>query len=110
MSQALPTGNIGLGGFMASGQSEVGRHLADRIGRKLVDGDTVVESDGISIPEIVAGEGEKGFRRRERKAVEKAARARGAVIATGGGAVLDDANVAALKRTGVVVYLQTGVE
>jgi len=112
MSQATPLdrGNIVLVGFMGSGKSEVGRQLAERTGRTLVDVDSVVESEGTPISEIFAAEGEVGFRRRERRVVEKVSRSRGAVIATGGGSVLDASNVKALKRSGVLVYLDTSVD
>lgn len=106
---AAPT-NIVLVGFMGSGKSEVGRRLADRTARTFIDTDDEVEADGVSIPEIFASEGERGFRERERQVVGRAARSRGAVIATGGGAVLDPANVKALKRNGVLVYLKAGAE
>lgn len=97
-------------GFMGSGKTEVGRRLAAKTKRKLVDVDSVLESEGTSIAEIFAAEGERGFRRREKRIIERVSRAHNAVIATGGGAVLDPDNVRALKRSGVVVYLKTGVE
>lgn len=102
--------NIVLVGFMGSGKSEVGRRLAERTKRKLIDVDSVVEAEGMSIRDIFAAEGERGFRRRERRCIESVSRARNAVIATGGGAVLDAANIKALKRGGVIVYLKTGVD
>ena len=105
----MPTvGNIVLVGFMGSGKTEIGRQLADRTGRAFIDTDDIVESEGSTIADIFAAEGERGFRARERRAVEQAARARRAVIATGGGAVLDPANIKALRRSGVVVYLKIG--
>lgn len=103
-------GNIVLVGFMGAGKSEVGRHLAERTGRSYIDTDELVEAEGTKIADIFASEGERGFRERERRAVQRAARARRAVIATGGGAVLDPANVKALRRTGVVVYLRVGTD
>ncbi len=109
-SGSVPTSNIVLVGFMGTGKSEVGRRLAERTKRKLIDVDSVVESEGTSIAEIFAAEGERGFRRRERSTIERVSRASNAVIATGGGAVLDSANVRNLKRSGVVVYLKTGVD
>jgi 3-dehydroquinate synthase/shikimate kinase/3-dehydroquinate synthase len=107
---ALPPGNIVLVGFMGSGKSEVGRVLAERTGRRLIDTDDVVVDDGVTIDDIFASEGEAGFRRREKKAVEKISRASSAVISTGGGTILDPANVKALKRSGVLVYLQTSAD
>ncbi len=99
--------NIVLVGFMASGKTVVGRALAKRTGRKLIDTDDVVVPGESSFAEIFAKEGEAGFRRREKAAIVKVARERGAVISTGGGAILDPDNVKALKRSGVVVYLRT---
>jgi 3-dehydroquinate synthase len=107
-SLTVPLSNIVLVGFMGSGKTEIGRRLAERTGRVFVDTDDIVESEGTTIADIFAAEGERGFRARERRAVQQAARARRAVIATGGGAVLDDANVKALRRSGVVVYLKVG--
>lgn len=102
--------NIVLVGFMGSGKSVVGRRLAEQTKRKLIDVDRVVEEEGTPITEIFAAEGERGFRRREKRAIEHVSRSRNAVIATGGGAVLDTANIRALKRSGIVVYLKAGVE
>lgn len=107
---SAPTSNIVLVGFMGSGKSEVGRRLADRTKRKLIDVDSVLESEGASIADIFAAEGERGFRRRERSAIERVSRTSNAVIATGGGAVLDPKNVRSLKRSGIVVYLKTGAD
>lgn len=109
-SEVVSDNNIVLVGFMGSGKSEVGRRLAERTRRKLIDVDSVLESEGATIADIFAAEGERGFRRRERRTIERVSRARNAVIATGGGAVLDPANVRSLKKGGVVVYLKTGIE
>lgn len=103
---ALP-GNIVLIGFMGSGKSAIGRAVARSTGRPFLDTDEMVEAQGLSIHDIFASEGEKGFRRREKIAIEKAARAKGTVIATGGGAVLAPENVKALKKSGVLVYLRS---
>jgi 3-dehydroquinate synthase len=103
----LPAGSIVLVGFMGSGKSEVGRVLAQRTARKLIDVDDLVTAGGSSINEIFATEGEAGFRRREKREIARVSREREAIIATGGGSVLDPANVKALKRAGVLVYLQS---
>ncbi len=102
--------NIVLVGFMGSGKTEVGRRLAAATGRRFIDTDQIVVGNGSPIDEIFEKEGLKGFRRRERAVVRDAARSRGAVIATGGGAVLDPANVTDLKRSGVLVYLKTSAD
>lgn len=114
MARATPAGdaerqNIVLIGFMGAGKTVVGKALAERTGREHVDVDTLA-TEGSSIEEIFAAEGEQGFRRKEHTAIERAARLPNVVISAGGGAVLDPANVKALRRSGVVVYLEAGVD
>ena len=96
-------------GMMGSGKSVVGRVLAARTDRGFFDTDQMVEARaGRSIGEIFADEGERGFRSRESDAIAAAAASGDAVIATGGGAVLLPANVAAMRASGPVVWLQAG--
>ncbi len=93
-------------GFMGTGKSEVGRRLAQRLGRSFVDTDQLVEERaGKRVATIFADDGEPAFRKLERDAVADAAARGGAVIALGGGAVLDAENVRCLREAGVLVYL-----
>jgi shikimate kinase len=99
-------GVIVLTGFMGTGKSEVGRRLARRLGRAFVDTDAMVEARaGKPVAAIFTDEGEPAFRRLERDAVADAAASGEAVVAVGGGAVLDPANVAALRAAGVMICL-----
>ncbi len=101
----LPT--IALIGPMGVGKTEVGRLLAKRLGVPLIDTDQlIVERDGRSVSEIFSEESEAGFRAKEVEAVAEAAAVPGAVIAAGGGVVLDPRNVDALRSSGQVVYLR----
>ncbi len=103
--------NIVLVGPMGSGKSHVGRLLAARLGLAFVDVDAQVEAHaGMPIPAIFAGEGEAGFRERERAALAAVLALAGQVVATGGGAVLADANRAAMRAAGRVVYLHVDPE
>jgi shikimate kinase len=96
---------------MGAGKSEVGAILAGRLSRPLVDTDELVESvAGMPIPLIFEHEGERGFRALEAGAVRHAAAVPGAVIACGGGTVLDPANVHVLRKAGTVVYLRVSPE
>jgi shikimate kinase len=104
-------GHVWLIGMMGSGKSTVGRLVADRVGRPFYDTDELIEQTGdASIPEIFAGEGESGFRERERWIVEDVASLPAGIVATGGGIILDPANVAAMRKSGTIILLAVDVE
>ena len=98
--------NIALIGFMGAGKSAVGRALAVAAKMDFIDIDTAIEEKaGISISEIFAREGEPVFRRIEAAAVSDAAGGENTVVSCGGGVVLDQANIEALRRNSVIIYL-----
>lgn len=99
--------NIVLCGMPTSGKSTVGKILSERLGCPLVDTDTLIVNEaGKPITEIFTEVGEKSFRDLESKVIATDASQRsGTVIATGGGAILKDENVNALRRNGVLVFL-----
>jgi shikimate kinase len=102
--------NIFLVGPMGSGKTAVGRHLARLFRYTFHDSDADIEAKtGVDIPFIFEKEGEAGFRSRERESIDRLTRLESIVLATGGGAVIDPANRAALAGRGVVVYLATSV-
>lgn len=103
--------NIVLIGMPSSGKTTIGKALAARTGKRFVDTDEmIVGTTGKNIPEIFAQEGEKAFREIEKKVICDIAKYDGTVIATGGGAILDEKNVLALKRNGVIVYLDRKID
>jgi shikimate kinase len=103
--------HIILTGFMATGKSEVGRRLARSLGRAFVDTDALVEADaGRTVAEIFATEGEPAFRARERAAVARACAMPPAVIAIGGGALVDPESRRTLAESGTIVCLQATPE
>lgn len=95
-------------GMMGVGKSSVGRRLAHRLRRPFVDTDKVIEERcGRTIPEIFATDGEVAFRVLESEVVaEVLADPDPAVVAFGGGAVLEPANRERARAAGVVVWLQ----
>ena len=102
--------NIFLIGPMGSGKTAVGRHLARLFHYTFHDSDADIEAKtGVDIPFIFEKEGEAGFRIRETESIDRLTRLESIVLATGGGAVIDPANRAALAERGVVVYLVTSV-
>lgn len=99
-------GSIFLVGMMGAGKSTAGRLLARRLKRAFYDSDHEVERRcGVKIPVIFDIEGEPGFRTRESAVLEELTAQRDIVLATGGGAVLLEANRRMLAGRGMVVYL-----
>lgn len=102
----MPSDNLILIGFMATGKSTIGRICADLLGYEFQDTDEqIVKHAGMSVPEIFAAEGEAGFRAREREMIARLTMSGRQVIATGGGAVLDRDNARRLCAAGSVVGL-----
>ena len=99
-------------GMMGAGKSTVGRRCAQRLQRAFVDTDEVIETiAGASVAEVFARDGEPAFRELERTAVADAcASPVPAVIAVGGGAVLDPENRRRLRAAGLVVWLCAPVD
>jgi shikimate kinase len=98
-------------GFMATGKTEVGRRLARRLGRPFVDIDGLVEAaSGKKVADIFASESEARFRELERAAVAEACLVPEAVVATGGGTLLDPENRRRLAAAGPIVCLAASPE
>jgi len=103
-------GSIFLVGMMGAGKTSVGRVLAKRLHKTFYDSDHVVENrTGVKIPLIFDIEGEAGFRVRESAVVDELTALRDIVLATGGGAVLNEKNRDRLRNRGTVVYLRASV-
>ncbi|GJG97111.1 shikimate kinase [Cupriavidus pauculus] len=99
--------NLFFVGLMGAGKTTVGRSVARRLDYPFVDSDHELEARcGVRIPVIFEHEGEAGFRDREEQIIAELTGRSGVVLATGGGAVLREANRAALKANGTVVYLR----
>ncbi len=98
--------NIILIGPMGAGKTTIGRQIARVFNFDFYDSDREIEQrTGASIPLIFELEGEEGFRKREQDIIAELTSKKKIVLATGGGAVLREANQKALKASGTVVYL-----
>jgi len=103
--------NVILVGFMAAGKSSIGRKLARILGWKYIDTDAeIVEVTGLKIPAIFKKYGEVRFRSEEKLVVKKLRGATNAVIATGGGTVMDPDNWKILQELGVIIHLFVPLE
>lgn len=98
--------NIVLTGFMGTGKTAVGRHLAAELKAKFVDVDMLIaEKAGRSIREIFDSQGEAAFRKQESAAIHEVAAQDKVVIATGGGALMNPTNRETLAKHGILVCL-----
>ena len=103
--------NIVLIGMPGCGKSSVGKALAKKTNAEFIDTDNLIEkSSGKSIPDIFACEGEEIFRNIESGEINECSKKLGAVIATGGGAILRETNRDALRQNGIIIYLRRPLE
>jgi len=98
-------------GMMGSGKTSVGSRLGRRLGRPFVDVDEhIAERTGCSVGRLWGDRGEAAFRSLESSAIDRLADRTPAVFATGGGAILDPANVDRMRGTGQVVWLDASID
>ena len=104
--------NVVLIGMPASGKSSVGKAVAETLGRSFYDSDEeIVKEAGMPIPAYFAAYGEAAFRDLESRVIARlSVQVTGAVIATGGGAVLRQENVDRLKGNGRLFWLDRSLE
>ncbi|MCL1880204.1 MAG: hypothetical protein FWF71_06295 [Actinomycetia bacterium] len=102
--------NVVLIGLAGSGKSSLGAALAKRLGMSFIDTDLDVEQQAnMTIVELFQLHGESHFRDLETAAVKRASGCRNTVIATGGGSVLRDENIQALREHGLIVFIDRPV-
>ncbi|MDY6863634.1 MAG: shikimate kinase [Thermodesulfobacteriota bacterium] len=102
--------NIILIGYRGTGKSSVGRVLAKKLGRALVETDgRIVEKAGMFIPEIVDKHGWEYFRDLESQVVEELKDKNNLIVDTGGGIILREVNISHLKKNGNIFWLKASV-
>lgn len=102
---------IVLVGMMGAGKTAVGTALARTLGVPFLDSDEeIVKAAQMSVAEIFARDGEPFFRARESEVIARLLSGPPAVVSTGGGAFMSEANREMIARLGVSVWLQAGLE
>ncbi len=108
---ASPQQNVALTGIMGVGKSAVGRALARKLKRRFVDLDKIIEkSQGMKVSDIFAQRGELFFRQCEKQALNAILENDDQVIATGGGAIIDEENLRRVKTKAVLVCLTANID
>jgi shikimate kinase len=98
-------------GMMGVGKSSIGRRLGSRLGVPFVDADTEIEqAAGMSIADIFARHGEAAFRSGEARVIARLLNGGPQVLATGGGAVMNEATRALIKERGVSIWLSAELD
>ena len=107
----LGSRSIVLVGMMGVGKSSIGRRLAARLGVPFVDADGEIEkAAGMSITDIFARHGEPDFRSGEARVIARLLEGGPQVLATGGGAFMNEGTRAAIKAKGVSIWLSAAYE
>ncbi len=103
--------NVFLVGPMGAGKTTIGKQLAQMLHLEFVDSDQEIEArTGAAIDWIFDIEGEDGFRKREKNVIAELTQRQSIVLATGGGAIIEQENRTFLAGRGIVVYLETSIE
>ena len=101
---------IVLVGLMGAGKTSVGRRLAEKLGIPFVDADHEIEAAaGKPIREIFADHGEAYFREGERRVIQRLIGNGAQVLATGGGAYINDETRARIQEHGISVWLRAAL-
>jgi len=109
--RALGSRSIVLVGMMGAGKSSIGRRLAGRLGIPFIDADTEIENAaGMTIPEIFDKHGEPYFRAGEKRVIARLLDNGPQVLATGGGAVMDQNTRDLIHIKGISVWLKADVD
>lgn len=103
--------NIALIGLMGSGKTTIGRELAKALEMNFIDIDFIITTrENRSISDIFNQKGEVYFRKLEREIIDEESKENNIVIATGGGAIIDNSNIKNLKKTSYVIYLNSSLD
>lgn len=101
--------SIYLCGFMGCGKSHIGKMLASALKMPFIDLDKyIVKAEGMSIPEIFEKYGEPHFRSLEAKYIRELSG--GNVVATGGGALINDETASFARQSGISIYINTSFD
>ncbi len=103
--------NVVLVGMPGSGKTSVGKAISEKLSKSFLDtDDLIVESQNKPIPQIFSEIGEKGFREIEKKEIFSVSTRNNCVIATGGGAILNEDNTEILKENGRIYFINRPLE
>jgi shikimate kinase len=105
------TKTVALVGMMGAGKTSIGKRLAARLEVSFADADHEIEAAaGMTVAEIFAKYGEPEFRRLERSVIARLLNDKPHVLATGGGAYMDEATRAAMRACAFAIWLRAPID
>src|SRR5690349_5597491 len=105
------TKTVALVGMMGAGKTSIGKRLAARLEVNFADADHEIEAAaGMTVAEIFAKYGEPEFRRLERSVIARLLHDKPQVLATGGGAYMDEATRSAMKTCAFTIWLKAPID
>lgn len=106
-----PDKTIVLIGMMGAGKTCIGRKMAERLGLPFVDADhEIAEAAGCAIPDIFALHGEAAFREGERRVITRLLDEPVHVLATGGGAFINEQTREKIREKGISIWLRADID
>ena len=103
--------NIYLVGFMATGKTFVGRGLAKKLNKEFFDLDDLIEQrENMCIVDIFSQKGELYFRKIEKELIREMSQKKDLVIGCGGGAIVNEENLANLRKSGLIICLKAEID
>ncbi|MFC3050605.1 shikimate kinase [Kordiimonas pumila] len=110
-NQPAANKTIVLIGLMGAGKTTVGRRLAKKLGLEFVDSDHEIEKAAdMTVAEIFEAYGEEEFRAGERRVIARLLDGTPQVIATGGGAFINDETRELIKKKGLSIWLDADID
>jgi shikimate kinase len=110
VKQLLNGRSIVLVGLMGAGKSTIGRRLAQKLGLAFIDADAEIEqAAGRSVEDIFRDHGEASFREGERRVIARLLESGPQVLATGGGAFMNEETRNNISRRGIAVWLKADI-
>jgi shikimate kinase len=105
------TKTVALVGMMGAGKTSMGKRLAVRLEVSFADADHEIEAAAcMTVAEIFAKYGEPEFRRLERSVIARLLHDKPGILATGGGAYMDDATRAGMKELAFTIWLKAPID
>lgn len=103
--------NIALIGMPSCGKTTIAKKLSKLLNKELFDSDTLIENKiGMQIKDYIRINGEPKFREVEKEIIEEISKHNNSIISTGGGVILNKANISNLRQNSIIIFVDRSLE